>query len=91
MLYKSRLIPPKDFEKMLNNSASIKPRTKPIVAKIKGIAISAPKAKTVPQLNPGVSMAEAESKSKLTKMSIRSPPKEYKIPSINPTSPKRTA
>lgn len=85
------LIPPKYFEKILNNSASINPRAKPIVAKIKGIAISAPKANTVPQLNPGVSMAEAESKFRLTKTSISSPPKEYKTPIINPISPKRTA
>jgi hypothetical protein len=53
-------IPPICLAKRLNSSPSMIPRIKPKTAKIKGITISAAKAKSVPQLKPGVSIVIGE-------------------------------
>lgn len=81
---KSILIPEIFFPIKLNNIASKIPNTKPKQAKIIGIPTRAPKARTVPKLNPGVS--EVVYHPILIKESINNPPNEYITPATNPKS-----
>ena len=92
MLWKQSILsPPNHLANKLYRTASTIPAKNPEIAKITGIATSAPKASTVPKLNPGVDIDSDESNPMVTNTSIMSPPKEYSIPHIKPTSAIRTA
>ena len=69
-------MPPICLAKRLNSNPSTIPRINPTETKISGIPMSAAKAKSVPQLKPGVFIVIGERISVLTKMSIISPPIE---------------
>lgn len=49
--------------------------------------MSAPKARTVPKLNPGAEASSGDTISKLTSVSMNKPPNEYSIPKRTHVSP----